>query len=223
MTVKNIVNYSIMDVKYLTSKELIKETITGSICITNGIDISKNVKVSYGDNLNNICFNEQIHLIDLLVILKNSLEKKLEKLLNERYVKDYIEHILSDEWLLSIQPVNIIDKEKIDFEYSDYYKYSIEYKKTENKELKKKFEKLKEKLINICKKVEPTYMYVIIDLCNKQKIDYLKYNDISDTKLKLKSDMNIRFINYIHILNLIKKELNIIINECNSIINLINK
>lgn len=223
MNVKNIVNNSIMDVKYLKSNELIKKTINGTICITNGIYISKNVNVSYGENLNNICVNERIHLIDLLVKIKNQLEKKMEKLLNERYVKDYISHVLSDEWLLSIQPVNLIDKESIGFNYLDYHKYSSEYKKTENKELKKKFEKIKSNLIKICMKVEPTYMYVITDLCTKQKIDYLKYNNISDNKLKLKSDMNIRFINYIQILNLIKKELNIIINECNSIINLINK
>lgn len=223
MNVKNIVNNSIMDVTYLKSEELIKKTINGTICITNGIDISKNVNVSYGENLNNICFNERIHLIDLLVKIKNQLEKKIDKLLNEKYVKDYISHVLSDEWLLSIQPVNLIDKENIEFKYLDYHKYSSEYKKTENKELKKKFEKIKSYLIKICRKVEPTYMYVITDLCTKQKIDYLKYNNISDNKLKLKSDMNIRFINYIQILNLIKKELNIIINECNSIINLINK
>ena len=75
----------------------------------------------------------------------------------------------------------------------------------------------------ICKKIEPRYMYVISDVCTKLKIDYLKYNNISDNKLKLKSDINVRFINYVHILNYIKKELNMIINECNSIINLMNK
>jgi len=223
MNVKNIVNNSIMDVKYLQSEELIKKTVNGTICITDGIELSKNVKVSYGDNVNNVCFSERIHLIDLLIRIKDQLEKKLVKLLNDRYVKDYITHVLSDEWLLSIQPVNLIDRENIEFKYSDYYKYSSEYKKTQNKELKKKFEKIRSHLINTCKKIEPTYMYVISDLCTKQKIDYLKYNNISDKKLKLKSDMNIRFINYIKILNYIKKELNIIINECSSIINLINK
>lgn len=212
-----------MDIKYLQSEELIKKTINGNICITDGIKLSENVIVSYGDNLNEICYNERIHLIDLLVKIKALLERKISKLLDDRYINEYVTSVLSEEWLLSIKPINLIDKEKIEFKYSDYYKYNIEYKKTQNKELKSKFKQLKSNLIKICKKVEPTYMYVIIDLCSKQKIDYLKYNNISDNKLKLKSDLKIRFINYVQILNYIKKELNIIINECDSIIKIINK
>ena len=213
-----------MDVNYLSHDELIKKTISGEINIVDGINISKNIKLSYGDNLNKICYNEKKHLIDLLITIKKKLEKKIKDLLtNNEYVKDYIKYVLDNEWLLSINPVNIIDKEEIQFSYSDYFKLKTEYKRTNNKKLQKKFKELQKTLIDICKRIEPTYMYVLIDLCSKPKIEYIKFNEISDNKLKLKSDMNIRFINYIQILNYIKKELNIIINECHSIIKLMNK
>ena len=102
--------------------------------------------------------------------------------------------------------MNIIDKEEIQFSYSDYFKLKTEYKRTNNKKLQKKFKELQKTLIDICKRIEPTYMYVLIDLCSKpKKIEYIKFNEISDNKLKLKSDMNIRFINYIQILNYIKR------------------
>lgn len=213
-----------MDVNYLSHDELIKKTISGEINIVDGINISKNIKLSYGDNLNKICYNEKKHLIDLLITIKKKLEKKIKDLLtNNEYVKDYIKYVLDNEWLLSINPVNIIDKEEIQFSYSDYFKLKTEYKRTNNKKLQKKFKELQKTLIDICKRIEPTYMYVLIDLCSKSKIEYIKFNEISDNKLKLKSDMNIRFINYIQILNYIKKELNMIINECHSIIKLMNK
>ena len=212
-----------MNIQYLSSNELIKKTINGTINIVDGIKLSNDVVVSYSDNLNKICYIEKIHLIDILINIKNLIEKKIIKLLNEKYIKNYINHVLSDEWLLSIEPINIIDKENINFTYSDYYKYSTEYKNTKNKKLIKNFQKIHKSLIEICKKIEPTYMYILLDLSNKPMIEYLKYNEISDKKLVLKSDMNIRFMNYIQIINLIKKELNIIINECHSTIKLINK
>tara|TARA_Y100000389_G_C17175092_1_gene371094 strand:+ start:33 stop:674 length:642 start_codon:yes stop_codon:yes gene_type:complete len=213
-----------MDVNYLSNDELIKKTVSGEINIVDGINLSKKIKLSYEDNLNKICYNEKKHLIDLLISIKKKLEKKLTELLtNNEYVKDYIKHVLDNEWLLSINPVNIIDKEEIQFSYSDYFKIKNEYKRTNNKKLQKKFKELQKNLIDICKRIEPTYMYVLIDLSSKPKIEYIKFNEISDNKLKLKSDMNIRFINYVQILNYIKKELNMIINECHSIIKLMNK
>uniref|UniRef100_A0A6C0CYN7 Uncharacterized protein n=1 Tax=viral metagenome TaxID=1070528 RepID=A0A6C0CYN7_9ZZZZ len=212
-----------MDIKYLKSDELIKSTTRGIICITNGIKLSNDIIVSYSDNLNKICYNEKIHLLDMLVNIKDILESKLSKLLNEKFIKSYITSVLSNEWLLSIQPINLIDKESVDFKYSDFYNISLEYKNTNNKKLLSDFKKMQKNLINICKKIEPTYLYVIMDLCTKMKLDYLKYNNINESKLKLKSDMSVKFINYVHIINLIKKELNLIINECHSIIKLINK
>ena len=211
-----------MDINYLPYNKLKSNTINGLINIQQGVQISDDIYVSYKDNLKNICYNEKKHLIDILLELKYGLEKKILTLIKgNTYIYKYINHIISDEWLLSINPINLIDNEEIDFKYSDFYKLESLFKNDHTTGLSKNIKKLKENLINYCKIIEPTYMYVLLDLSSTNKLDYIKFNNISDKKLKLKSDINIRFINYIQILNLIKKELNIIINNCHSILKLI--
>jgi len=216
-----------MNINFLTHSKLVTDTVSGRINIQDGIVMNDNITISYNENLKHICFKEQKHLIDILLDLKNKLEKKILSLLKENiYIKEYVNYIISDEWLLSIHPVNLIDKNKINFEYSDYYKLELQVNdiKSNNgtdKKLLSDLIKLQKNLINICKEIEPTYMYILIDLCAKNKIDYLKYNNISDNKLKLKGDINIRFINYIQVINLIRKELNNLINHCYSMIKIL--
>jgi hypothetical protein len=211
-----------MDINYLPYNKLKSNTINGLINIQLGVQISDDIYVSYKDNLKNICYNEKKHLIDILLELKYGLEKKILTLIKDNtYIYKYINHIISDEWLLSINPIHLIDNEEIDFKYSDFYKLELLFKNDHTTGLSKNIKKLKENLINYCKIIEPTYMYVLLDLSSTNKLDYIKFNNISDKKLRLKSDINIRFINYIQILNLIKKELNIIINNCHSILKLI--
>jgi len=216
-----------MNINFLTHSKIVSDTVYGSINIQDGILVNDNITISYNENLKHICFKEQKHLIDILLELKIKLEKKILHLLKENiYINKYVKYILSDEWLLSINPVNLIDKNKINFEYSDYYKLELQVnditsKDGKDKKLLKDLITLQKILINICKEIEPTYMYILIDLCAKNKIDYLKYNNISDNKLKLKGDINVRFINYIQVINLIRKELNYLINNCQSMIKIL--
>ena len=102
-------------------------------------------------------------------------------------------------------------------------------------ELEKDMDNIINILVEIIKNIEPTYNYILQDLSSKHKNQYLELSDkelidednpfsklltINNDK-KIPDDINIIFLNYIMIINMLKKELHYMIITCRSTMNIL--
>lgn len=173
------------------------------------------------------------NLLYYLIIIKNLLEQELLKLINNNiYIYNYIEYLIF-EWSLNINPINIINKYYIQYNYDNFidttniYKKYIKTNKLNKDDYLKRLTNEKNILLEDINNLNNNYEYILINLSiiNKNEyIDLFKNNSDYDINEKdsnignLPENIKYIFLNYIYILNYIKKELHYCITNIDYII-----
>lgn len=169
-------------------------------------------KITFINICLDICNKENTNLLHIYSNIKDKIENNvLNYIKNDNNI--YNEIVLKiNEWGLNITPNDIFDINVKLFDIDNYEKFM--YLNTQYNDLKKnnnntdKVNKLKDNLLLYLKKynhnivnIEPNYNYLLIDLSN------IKYKNINNI-----------FINYILLINFIKKEIHYIKGIMESII-----
>ena len=203
------------------------------------------------------CKSEKKYLLDILLILYDTIINNIHNLINNKIINNYINFIFS-QWNIEID-INQLFTKGDPINYLKYIENCNEFNNLNNNIIQlNKYIKLKgneldgqikdnifllneniNNLINTIKDYKDklkSYQSncqinynILLDISSKNKSEYIQYikgnnesnvfNSLIINNTNIPEDINVIFINYIMINNMIKKEINYILNMSNKNIN----